>query len=46
MLHRLPENPSLDHLKHQAKDLLQELRDGKADALTRAADHLPRRKQG
>ena len=25
MLHRLPENPSLDHLKHQAKDLLQEL---------------------
>jgi hypothetical protein len=46
MLHRLPENPSLDHLKHQAKDLLQELRDGKADALTRATDHLPRRKQG
>jgi hypothetical protein len=46
MLHRLPESPSLDHLKHQARDLLRELRDGEEDALSRAADHLPRRTQG
>jgi len=46
MYRRLPVNPSLDHLKHQAKDLLRGLRAGEPEALERAAAHLPERKQG
>lgn len=38
---RLPDRPSLDHLKKQAKDLLALYRSGEPEALTRLRDNLP-----
>ena len=38
----LPSNPSLDHLKHQARDLLEALRQGNAEALARTREFHPK----
>jgi hypothetical protein len=46
MMSPFREHASLDHLKHQAKDLLRGLRAGDPDAQRRALDHLPRHRQG
>jgi ankyrin repeat protein len=37
----LPQNPNLEHLKKQAKDLLRRYREGDAAAVARFAEHLP-----
>ena len=39
---RLPSRPDLDHLKHQAKDLLVDFRARKLDALQRVREFHPR----
>jgi ankyrin repeat protein len=39
---RLPASPDLDHLKHQAKDLLADFRTRKLDALQRIREFHPR----
>ena len=41
----LPSHASLDHLKHQAKDLLRGLRANDPDAKGRALAHLPRHRR-
>src|SRR6478752_6927719 len=42
----LPSNPSLDHLKYQAKDLLSALNKGNAEALARAREFHPKFSRG
>src|ERR1051325_7858617 len=42
----LPSNPSLDHLKHQAKDLLRALKQGDASALARLREFHPQFSEG
>ena len=38
----LPDRPSLEHLKYQARDLLPALKDGDASAARRIKQHLPK----
>ena len=38
----LPTNPSLKHLKNEAKQLLRALQDGSVDAAARVSGNLPR----
>ena len=38
----LPENPSLDHLRRQARTLLRQFRAADADAVARVREHHPR----
>ncbi len=38
----LPPRPSLDHLKHQARDLMRDLRAGRPDAIQRVREFHPR----
>lgn len=39
---RLPSNPSLEHLRNEARDLQRRVREGDADALVALAAHHPR----
>jgi uncharacterized protein (TIGR03067 family) len=41
----LPARPHLDHLRRQAKTLLEELKDGRPSALRQFKDHLPAAKR-
>jgi hypothetical protein len=41
MTKELPSRPSIDHLKHQARDLQQAHRAGEVEALARVQAHLP-----